>query len=593
MELTKTDFSPVSNSDVVLLQFPFSLKESQICSTDDFICSDIYHFCQFASTVSNRLKNGAKLAIISNAQTLAYIHAFLDKRLKFHDWIAVRLEHPRFDRSLPNEHVGLTIYTKNCNVLDHAKVRIAYEYCTFCDKTTKDYGGKKHLYHKYGTLMSDVWKDIAIPIADQDLAKEVIIRIRDLFSINSNDEMLAVLVPSSKNIEKLHLLPLDVQRAFPSIKLTGSVKRDDPNIIDPETSCLYNKDAIEALKRIPDETVDLVFADPPYNLSKKYRGYNDSMEIGEYFEWCDLWIEHLVRVLKPSGSLVVVNIPLWSIRYLLYLHQRLTFQNWIVWESLSMPVRFIMPSHYTLLFYTKGRKPKTFNYVPLHENDPLGLSELEDEFLYSQSDNYCRRTSCVNRRKAAGCNPKKELTDMWTDIFRIKHNSKRADHPCQLPQKLMKRIILLLTKLGDTVLDCFNGVGTTTLSAHQLDRKYIGIELSSIYHKAALERHGMVLRGLDPFAKRKGIPRAKNSPVPRVGRIKYEIPKKTLQLHVKNIAEKLGHIPSRDEVEKFSKYPMEYYDRYFRNWSEVTAAARTTGMSETRPKEEKTHQMAF
>jgi site-specific DNA-methyltransferase (adenine-specific) len=594
IELARADFSSVSESDVVFLQFPLSWTEGQIRRCEDFVHSKTYRFCQFASLVSEKMKDGATLALLGNVEMLPYLHEFLDPSLKFQDWIAVRLSHPRYDRVLPNEHVGLTLYTKNRNVLRHAKVRIAYEYCPFCDKTTKDYGGKKHLYHEYGTLMSDVWKDIKIS-PNERLAEDVVARIRDMFSIEPNEEMLAVSVPFSRELDTLPLHTLDVQQAFPTIQLVDKVKGDKPNTIDPETSRLYNADAIETLKRIPDETIDLAFADPPYNLSKKYRGYKDNMEIDQYFKWCDLWLEHLVRVLKPGGSLVVVNIPLWSIRYFLYLQQRLTFQNWIVWESLSMPVRFIMPSHYTVLFYTKGRKPNTFNYAPLHEKDTLRLTDFEDKFLYPQADKYCLRSSCIRKRRLAGYNPKKELTDLWTDIYRIKHNSKRADHPCQLPQKLMKRIIMLLTKPGDIVLDCFNGVGTTSLSAHQLGRRYIGVELSPIYHKVALERHRMIRKGLDPFAKRKRIPLDKNSPVPRVRKIRYEVPKKTLQLHIKRMAEKLGHIPSRDEVARFSKYPIEYFDKYFRNWSEVTAAARTTGMSETRPvpKESKLKQVTL
>lgn len=582
IELARSDFSSISESDVVLLQFPLASTEGQIHSCQEFVHSRTYRFCQFASLISEKLKDGATLALLGNGEILPYFHEFIDTSLKFQDWIAVRLSRPRYDRTLPNEHVGLTLYTKNRNVLHHAKVRIAYEYCPFCDKTTKDYGGKKHLYHEYGTLMSDIWKDIKIS-PNGRFAKDTMARVRDMFSVQPYEEMLAVLVSSSREIDTLPVPMLDARQGFPTIQSVDEVKGEETNVINPETSCLYNADAIETLKRIPDKTIDLAFADPPYNLDKKYRGYKDNMEISQYFKWCDLWLEHLVRVLKPGGSLVIVNIPLWAIRYYLYLQRRLTFQNWIVWESLSMPVRFIMPSHYTVLFYTKGSKPNTFNYALLHEKDTLSLTDFEDEFLYPQMDKYCLRSSCIKKRRLEGYNPKKELTDLWTDIYRIKHNSKRADHPCQLPQKLMKRIILLLTNPGDIVLDCFNGVGTTSLSAHQLGRRYIGIELSSVYHKVALKRHEMVRKRLDPFAKRKRIPLDKNSPVPRARRIKYEVPKKTLQLHVKRIAENIGHIPSRDEVARLSKYPIKYFDEYFRNWSEVTAAARTTGMSETRP----------
>jgi site-specific DNA-methyltransferase (adenine-specific) len=579
-ELAKTDFVLVKESDVVFLQFPLNRFEGQIRKSEEFVNSKTYSFCQFANLISQKLNDGTTLAVLGNVEMLPYIHEFLDPALKFQDWIAVRRLHPILDRNLANEHVGLTLYTKNRSVLNHAKVRIAYEYCRFCNRTTKDYGGKKHLYHEYGTSMSDVWKDLTISTMDP-LAENVIARVRDMFSVEPYKKMLAVLIDSAEELGNLSMQNLDVQRAFPSIQPTEQVKVDDSNI-SPEESKLCNSDAIETLKRVPDETIDLAFADPPYNLLKKYRGYEDNMETDQYSRWCDLWLEHYARVLKPGGSLVVVNIPLWSIRYFLYLQQRLTFQNWIVWESLSMPVRTIMPSHYTILFYTKGEKPNAFNYVNLQDKAEVSVSAIESQFLYPMADEYCVRPSCIRERTCAGQNPMKELTDLWTDIYRIKHNSKRADHPCQLPEKLMKRIILLLTKRNDVVLDCFNGVGTTSLSAHQLGRRYVGAELSSIYHKAALERHKLVLNGQNPFAKRKDTPSAKNSPVPRVRKTKYEVAKKTLQLQVKHIAARIGHIPSRDEVATLSKYPIAYFDTYFRNWSEVTAAARTTGMSEIR-----------
>jgi hypothetical protein len=150
----------------------------------------------------------------------------------------------------------------------------------------------------------------------------------------------------------------------------------------------------------------------------------------------------------------------------------------------------------------------------------------------------------------------------------------------------MYRLISLFTNPGEVVLDCFNGAGTTTLAAHQLNRTYIGIELSEQYHRLAQARHEEVGMGLDPFRKEERNLTAKNSPVPRLPKQKYLIPKKTLQLEVKRIAKSLGRMPSREDVKQYGKYPLEYYDKYFSSWGEVCAAARTTGMVEYRtPKE--------
>lgn len=146
----------------------------------------------------------------------------------------------------------------------------------------------------------------------------------------------------------------------------------------------------------------------------------------------------------------------------------------------------------------------------------------------------------------------------------------------------MLRLIALFTSEGEVVLDPFNGAGTTTLCAETLSRRYIGIELSEKYHALAESRHMLQKDGGDPFEKAVGVPKTKNSRVHRIGGTKYEVPKKTLQLEVKRVARLLGHIPSRDELQQTGIYPIRYYDEYFVSWGEVCAAARTTGMSESR-----------
>jgi site-specific DNA-methyltransferase (adenine-specific) len=113
-------------------------------------------------------------------------------------------------------------------------------------------------------------------------------------------------------------------------------------------------------------------------------------------------------------------------------------------------------------------------------------------------------------------------------------------------------------------------------------RRYIGIERESSYSELALSRHSEILRGLDPFRKAERTLTAKNSPVPRLAKQKYDVSKKTLQLEVKRVANKLNRLPSREDIIEYGKYPISYYDDYFVSWGEVCAAARTTGMTETR-----------
>ena len=110
-----------------------------------------------------------------------------------------------------------------------------------------------------------------------------------------------------------------------------------------------------------------------------------------------------------------------------------------------------------------------------------------------------------------------------------------------------------------------------------MGRQYTGFELSEKYSKIATEKHDQLDSGVDPFAKS-----AKSIAPPKSDNNSYKIPKKDLQMDVKRIAEALGHIPSREEVEEHSGYSIEYFDDAFSNWSEATKAAKTTGMSETK-----------
>jgi site-specific DNA-methyltransferase (adenine-specific) len=348
------------------------------------------------------------------------------------------------------------------------------------------------------------------------------------------------------------------------------------------TDQIINGDCLERLKEIPSDSIDFIFTDPPYNLGKKYSGYSDDLEIKEYFNWCDRWLAELARVLKPGRTLALLNIPIWSIRHFLFMNTLLQFQNWIAWDALSFPVRLIMPAHYTILAFSKGESRELPGLVG-EAGQTNGLSApLVFDSLKPLAEEYCLRSGCVKQRQMTQVDDRAPLTDLWWDVHRLKHNSRRVDHPTQLPPQLMYRLISIFTKPGELVLDCFNGSGTTTLAAHQLGRHYIGIEKSPTYFKIAQKRHEEITQGFDPFRKEERKLTAKNSRVRRLPKQKYEVSKKTLQLEVKRIAQELGRLPTREEVERLGKYPIKYYDDYFVSWGEVCAAARTTGMTEDR-----------
>ncbi|MFC1936769.1 DNA methyltransferase [Chloroflexota bacterium] len=522
----------------------------------------------------SKLQNSATFIILGEIIDLTKIAIEIPKE-HYHHLIAIERLYPLEDgyRCLPNNHFGVLVYSKYKGSLNHTKTRIGYSYCPTCDKTTKDYGGKKHTYHEFGTSISDVWRDIKVnPVED---INTILDRFADLFGVAEYTEMIVVSVDFLIREEESKRIKVD--------KTTNSIPEKEVNKI-------IQGDSLAQLKKLPDNSVDFIFTDPPYNLGKKYQGYSDDLEIQEYFSWCDEWLNELARILKPGRTLSILNIPLWSIRHFKHLDTILYFQNWIVWDALAFPVRKIMPAHYSILCFTKGESRELPGFVEKAKLTKAPGAPIAFDALQPLGQGYCLRTSCVKNRKSKSIDDRERLTDLWSDIHRLKHNSRRVDHPTQLPPHLMYRLISIFTKPEEIILDCFNGAGTTTLTADQLGRKYIGIELEEKYVQIANNRHIEISGGINPFRKKVRKLNSKNSPVPRLRKQKYEVPKKTLQLEVKRVAKKIGHIPDRDEMIVHGKYPIEYYDSYFISWGEVTAAARTTGMSENRENNQLDHE---
>lgn len=520
--------------------------------------------------VAGQLGPDAILAVLTTPRDAAELVPKLSAVASFQLWIAVKLENLATTGLgvLAEQHAALLVFSKYRRSLRHTKTRIAYTFCPACDKTTKDYGGKKHTYHHYGTLISDVWRDIAWnPSGSLELIGQ---RLADLFAVEPH--------------KKLWVCDWRDELSAPK-PTSAALSPSDPSasIISPASTLLSQLvlgDCLEKLRSLPNDSIDFCFADPPYNIDKKYDSWDDSLDLQKYFQWCDAWLDELARVLRPGCTCAVLNIPQFAVRHFTHLSQRLRFQNWIAWEGLSLPVRMIMPAHYSIVCFSKG----TPRPLPGLVNEPR--AELEQEAVSTLREFYCVRQSCVASRRHSAASDRQPLSDLWWDIHRLKHNSRRVDHPCQLPPALMHRLIAVFTRPGELVLDPFDGAGTTSLCAAQLGRRFLGMEMSERYHQIAQERHELLARGGDPFAKAKSVPKAKNSRVKRIGGLEYAVPKKALQLEVREIARRLGRLPTREEVEQQSQYPIRYFDEYFISWGEVCAAARTTGMKETRERVE-------
>jgi site-specific DNA-methyltransferase (adenine-specific) len=237
---------------------------------------------------------------------------------------------------------------------------------------------------------------------------------------------------------------------------------------------VINGDSLQILAQIPDNTVDMCFADPPFNLDKKYGTYKDQRAVEDYLAWCERWLRELVRITKPSGSIFVHNIPKWLTYYAGILNQIAYFRHWIAWDAMSAPLgKTLLPAHYGILFYSKQAKgTKFFEVRAPHKTCRECGAFLKD---YGGKKDQMHPFGML-------------VSDVWTDIHRIRHNKRRDPHPCQLPIHLLERLILMTTDEGDLVLDPFLGTGTTAIAAKRLSRHYIGVELDPLYTQVARDK---------------------------------------------------------------------------------------------------------
>lgn len=232
---------------------------------------------------------------------------------------------------------------------------------------------------------------------------------------------------------------------------------------------IENIDCVKFLQSYSDREFDLTFLDPPFNQDKKYRNHNDSMSEDEYWDWMKLVCKLTLEKSSQGAAIYFMQREKNTANVMKTLESTgWTFQNLIIWKkkSSAVPMEYRYGKQYQIIaYYTKGEKPRIFNRL---RNDPPLLV----------TEKYTRPNGLY-------------ITDIWDDIREMTSgyfagneplrdkNGKRF-HKQQSPVHLLLRIILSSTVVGDLVFDPFAGTGTTLITAKQLNRASLGLEIDKV-----------------------------------------------------------------------------------------------------------------
>ncbi len=236
-------------------------------------------------------------------------------------------------------------------------------------------------------------------------------------------------------------------------------------------------DALEALKTLPDNSVDLIFADPPYNIGKNFNGKIEKWETEEsYLEWCYEWLDLCVQKLKPNGSFYVMTATQFMPYFDIHLRKKLTILSRLVWSYDSSGVqakKYYGSMYEPILYCVKDKNNYTFNTSDILVEAKTGS-----------------KRKLIDYRKAIPTvyNSEKVPGNVW-EFPRVRYRmDEYENHPTQKPIALLERIIKASSNEGDLVLDPFSGTFTTCYVAKELNRNSIGIELQDEYVKIGLRR---------------------------------------------------------------------------------------------------------
>lgn len=252
---------------------------------------------------------------------------------------------------------------------------------------------------------------------------------------------------------------------------------------------VFNEDCLVGMKKIPDNSIDLIIADPPYNLSKggewkwdnsikldgmggnwnKAKEEWDDFSFDSYIEFTSAWLKEAKRILKSTGSMWIFG-TYHNIGIINVLCQKLNIEiiNEVIWYKRNafpnLSGRRLTASHETILWCNKGGKKREYYF----------------NYEYSKNGNFSNDSLKM---------PNKQMRTVW-DISNNKGKDELyyGKHPTQKPIKILERLIRLSSKEGDVVLTPFSGAGSECVAAKINSRNYIGFEIEKEYYDISIKR---------------------------------------------------------------------------------------------------------
>jgi site-specific DNA-methyltransferase (adenine-specific) len=271
-------------------------------------------------------------------------------------------------------------------------------------------------------------------------------------------ELGGVIKPASKTGQK----NVRLVRGYSGARLKGKI---------------FQAEALDFLKSIPQNSAAIVFLDPPFNLGKDYstrRGKSDKKPAEEYRQWLYSLLEESSRILARGGLLFVYHLPLWGIRIGSALEKDLKFVHWI---AVSMKNGFVRgprlyPAHYCLLMFSKG--------LPRHLKRPrVPLAECRHCGEYVKD--YGGYLSLVEAR---GVN----LSDVWDDLSPVRHANRKHRKANELPLAMMQRIMEIGKAPGKLYVDPFAGAGGGVVAAAKSGMMFMACDLFAANCTLIVER---------------------------------------------------------------------------------------------------------